>query len=327
MRPLAVIFVLLSLAAPGPGAAVLSGQSAATGSDLDTFMEKVLARRDDNWKKLQQYILDERSRFEIRGPARIPIWGDEREFTWYIRDGFFVRSPLRVNGVDISERERRKYEDEFIRREKARERREAERNAGGSPESAAAAEPPADVQGLIQQTREPQFVSSAYFLRFKFEQGRYALVGREAFDNRQVLRIEYYPTRLFSPENDGREQSRKPSEQRKSDKQYGREVVRLMNKVSLVTLWVEPTRHQIVKYTFDNVGLDFLPGRWLVQVDDIRASMIMREAFPEVWLPARLDIGASVVFAPGRFDVTQKIEYVDYREASVSSTFRPGGRR
>ena len=80
-------------------------------------MEKVLARRDDNWKKLQQYILDERARFEVHGPARIPIWGDEREFTWYIRDGYFVRSPIRVNGVEVSEADRRKYEDVFVRRE------------------------------------------------------------------------------------------------------------------------------------------------------------------------------------------------------------------
>ena len=33
-----------------------------------------------------------------------------------------------------------------------------------------------------------------------------------------------------------------------------------MNKTALVTLWVDPAEHQIVKYTFDNVWLDFLPG-------------------------------------------------------------------
>ena len=34
--------------------------AAAAESDLDAFMQQVLAHRDDNWKKLQQYILDER---------------------------------------------------------------------------------------------------------------------------------------------------------------------------------------------------------------------------------------------------------------------------
>ena len=41
-----------------------------------------------------------------------------------------------------------------------------------------------------------------------------------------------------------------------------------MNKTALVTLWVDPSNHQIVKYTFDNVWLDFLPGAWLVRVDE-----------------------------------------------------------
>ena len=28
------------------------------GTDLDAFMKQVLAQRDENWKKLQQYVLD-----------------------------------------------------------------------------------------------------------------------------------------------------------------------------------------------------------------------------------------------------------------------------
>jgi len=36
-----------------------------------------------------------------------------------------------------------------------------------------------------------------------------------------------------------------------------------MNKVALVTLWVEPTLHQIVKYNYDNVALEFFPAQWL----------------------------------------------------------------
>ena len=58
-----------------------------------------------------------------------------------------------------------------------------------------------------------------------------------------------------------------------------------MNKVSLVTIWVEPKSYQIVKYTFDNVNFDFLPGAWLLHVDDLKASMTMSQPFPDVWLP------------------------------------------
>src|SRR6185436_20895269 len=58
--------------------------------------------------------------------------------------------------------------------------------------------PPADIDGILKQTRQPGFISSAYFLRFRFEEGNYALVGRETLDGRDVLRIEYYPAKLFN---------------------------------------------------------------------------------------------------------------------------------
>src|SRR5215213_10981273 len=83
----------------------------ARPNELDTFMAQVLARRDDNWKKLQQYILDDQERVELRGPGEMLLWGDKREYVWYVRDGYFVRSPVRANGVAVSERDREKYEE------------------------------------------------------------------------------------------------------------------------------------------------------------------------------------------------------------------------
>jgi len=50
-------------------------------NDLDAFMRQVLAQRDDNWKKLQQYILDEHEAIDLRGPARLPMWGHRRDYT------------------------------------------------------------------------------------------------------------------------------------------------------------------------------------------------------------------------------------------------------
>src|SRR4029453_2839060 len=57
-------------------------------NDLDPFMRQVLERRDQNWTKLQQYVLDERERFEVRGPTGAPLWGEGRDYTWFLRDGF-----------------------------------------------------------------------------------------------------------------------------------------------------------------------------------------------------------------------------------------------
>ena len=299
-------------------------QTPAPTAELDAFMAQVLMRRDENWKKVEQYILDEQERVEFRGPAEILLWGAEREYMWYPRDGFFVRSPVRFNGVAISEGDRERYEQNFLRRTKERDEREKQR---GRETEGTADVAPSDIQNLIQQTREPQFVSSAYLLKFKFEGGRYALVGRETIDKQQVLRIEYYPTRLFSDDPDTRAGARAnqvtgaKSKPESNKDAYGREMQRLMNKVSRVTIWVEPNQKQIVKYTFENVSLDFLPASWLVRVTELSANMTMTEAFAGVWLPERIDVLGSFVLAPGPFSVSYDIQYSGYREAATAGKY------
>ena len=95
-----------------------------------------------------------------------------------------------------------------------------------------------------------------------------------------------------------------------------------MNKTALVTLWVDPKDHQIVKYTFDNVWLDFLPGAWLVRVDEMRASMTMFQPFEGVWLPRGIEIGAGITLANGSFEAGYKRGFADYRQAEVKSRIR-----
>ena len=180
MTRFAATFVVGLLLVASPSSAQ---QPRAPTSELDTFMQQVLARRDDNWKKVQQYIFDEQERAEFRGPGEMLLWGEKREYLWYPRHGFFVRSPVRFNGVTIGERDREKYELDFLSRARKREERAQEKSAASTTD---VPPPPTDVQGFIEQTRDPPFISSAYFLRFKFEGGRYALVDRETIDNRQV---------------------------------------------------------------------------------------------------------------------------------------------
>src|SRR5215204_2720975 len=78
-------------------------------NELDAFMEKVLARREVNRQTLKQYILDEQEEFEILGPGRWPLHRSNRDFTWYMRDGIHVRSPLKFNGVTVDREERDRY--------------------------------------------------------------------------------------------------------------------------------------------------------------------------------------------------------------------------
>ena len=190
-------------------------------------------------------------------------------------------------------------------------------------------EPPASLDAFLAQTRQPQFIDSAYFLKFKFEQGKYALVGRETLDGQDLLRIEYYPARLFSNDRDReaeREKRRKPDEKPK-DNRWDAKMEEMMNKISLVTIWVEPKSYQIVKYTFDNVNFDFLPAAWLVRVNDLKASMTMSQPVKDVkdlWLPRDIDWYFSAMLAIGTFDVRYHLEYHDYRQATTSGRIKGG---
>src|SRR5687767_2887879 len=113
----ALLWVFTTVAASSAQKAV------APTAELDAFMQQVLARRDDNWKKIQQYVFDEQERAEFRGPGERLLWGERREYIWYPRDGFFVRSPVRFNGVTVGEQDREKYEQDFLRKSKERDAR------------------------------------------------------------------------------------------------------------------------------------------------------------------------------------------------------------
>ena len=296
-------------------------------------MKDVLARRDENWKKLQQYILDETEKIEVRGLGGMPVWGQRREYQWFIREGYFVKSPVTSDGVKISQEDRQKYEDSFLERQKSRDKRRAEeaaKKAAADPSSAdvpppAALETGGGVDAIIKQTAQPQFIDSAYFMEFKFEGGQYALAGKEQLEGHDVLRIEYYPTKLFDvdgSENKKKSDKDKPRDPKSKGAQFEKSLEHLMNKNSMVTIWVEPKTKQIVKYTFDNVQLDYFPAAWLARMEALRATMTMSQPIKDVWLPRDVEFQFSALLAVGPFDVRYQLEYVDYREAITSGRIK-----
>jgi hypothetical protein len=333
--------VLASLDALAQNPAPASGSRPAT-NELDVFMQKVLARREVNRKTLEQYILDETESFEILGPGRWPLYRTKRDYTWYVRDGMHVRSPVRFNGVKIAEDARERYEARWIRRERERQERKAKNDKDGKDdkESSDVSITTEGVQvnvGGTPMPTEPRFVSEAYFMDFKFEAGNYYLAGRERLEGHEVLKIEYYPTKMFG--DDERRESRseeqedgnqkpapkpdpKDEKRDRQRKQVENEIERRMNKTALITLWVDPAEHQIVKYTFDNVWLDFLPASWMVKIDDIRASMTMGQPFPGVWLPRELNIHSGITLANGSYEGGYERKFEEYRLAEVATKMR-----
>jgi hypothetical protein len=298
----------------------------ATANDLDGFMAKVLARRKVNLDALKDYVLNDVEQMEAVGPGAFTLFRDKREYLWYVRDGLHVRSPLRFNGVTIGSAERRQYEDNWIKGEQKRQKREAESKAKNAVSDTAPADetlPDPSKPSFMTQIAEPRFISEAYFMEFKFESGNYYLVGKEKLDGRDVVVIEYYPTNLFNddPPADSRNEKEKKPQKPPSKKEV--QLDRQMNKTSLVTLWVDPAEFQIVKYTFNNVWLDFLPAGWMLRVDHLKASMEMSQPIPGVWLPRNLSVQAGVSLAVGLYTFRYDRRFSDYKRAEVTTTIRP----
>lgn len=342
MKPLSpkrrlIVTALLALAACLP-LSLSATADVQDVNDLDAFMARVLERRDAAWRTLHDYVLDETEQFRILGPGAVPLHGMKREFTWYVREGFLIRSPVRFDGVTLSDNERRAYEQRWLEQEKAREAKaakeaakasaskagavEAEAKApGGEPRATGEADP--SLQEFVDQRGEPRFVSEAYFLRFKFEPGNYYFAGRDTIAGRAVVKVEYYPTRLFS--DDQRKEDDKKHEvrlDRRKDKAREDELQRQFNKVALVTLWIDPAEHQIVRYTFDNMDFGFLPGRWLVRLDEIRASMTMGRVFEGVWLPSEIDMHGGLSLASGSYRFEYGRRFSNYRKAETGARIR-----
>ena len=164
---------------------------------------------------------------------------------------------------------------------------------------------------------EPAFISDSFFFDFEFEPGNYFLAGREQWEGLELLRIEYYPTDLFLTWDD----DETPDEA--VDGATG--ATASLNKTSLVTLWIDQSQKQIVRYTFDNLGFEFLPGRWLVRLDDFTVSMTMKQPFDGIWLPDKVELDANLSLATGTYSLSATRTYSNYREATSGGRVRSIG--
>jgi len=286
-------------APPAPIAAAALAATAAQ-DDVDAFMEQVLAKREINWQATYDYVFNEVEMLRIRGGEEIAaLQSFEEKFTWYVRDGYLVRSPWTVNGVEVDDETREKAELRWIEDVK-----EDENNARIERDS---------------------------FFDFEFEPGNYLFAGREMFEGHEVVRIEYYPTDAFfdedrDDEETDEERARRREERRRQREESGEEeewdedaFEHMFAKTSLVSMLILPEEHQIVQWTFENVGFEFLPYRWVVRMDELRASMTMHQPIEGVWLPR--DIRASAKASTASFDL--EVEYVrafgDYKEPAVGA--------
>ena len=306
-------------------------QERGEDNELDRFMEQVLARRDENRIARRQYVFDEMERFTVTGYDGEVYSSYTREYVWYRRDGVFVRSPVRFDGVDAGEDDWQRYEAEWLEAEAERARDAASEtpcapgDSSGSPAAADEAAVSSPSPGGAGATADlsaaadlrPRFLSESYWLDFAFEPGNYYFAGRERLAGRDVLRIEYFPERLFQERGpDDGDCNRPPISVPGAQEAF--------NESTLVTLWIDPDEHQIVRFTFDGIGFDFLPLRWLVRLDELSASMTMgRPLDGAVWLPERIEASGVMTMASGSTTVAYSRAFSGYREAETGARLRP----
>lgn len=252
---------------------MVAGQQKPAANDLDEFMSKVMQKRQIDAEQLRDYIFSEKEVLEIKGPRIAAIESFRREYVWFVRDGHLVRSPVKINGVKVSAKEQAAAEEEWINKEKRRDRENS--------------------------------LNREAFFGFKFEPGRYLYAGERQFEGRKAVAIEYYP----------RMDEGKNGQNKKRDRED--EFEHLFEKTFLVTMLIAPEEHQILQITFDNVGLSFIPARWLVRINDIKASMVMDKPVESVWLPRAISAYGSVSTAAMDLSIHYSREFFSYVKSDV----------
>ncbi len=290
LKKVRLLFLLGFLAQP-----VAAQNKPAPNSDLDALMAKVLERREIDWDRLHNYVFREKEELELRGFDSAPMESWKREYLWLVRDGYLVRSPVKADGVAVSPQEQAKAEREWIEGQKGKRHNSLEREA---------------------------------FFGFKFQPGRYLLAGKKKVEGREALIVEYYP-KLSDLDDDDDSKSGKDGEQKQEQKPKSNKkeedndnyYERMFEKTLVVTMLVLPEENQILQMGFDNIRLDFLPARWLVRVDDLKADLTMHKPFENVWLPRAIHASGAVSTANGSLTVRYLREFYDYKKTDVKVQF------
>jgi len=151
-----------------------------------------------------------------------------------------------------------------------------------------------------KEGKRPYNLDRESFFGFKFEPGRYLYAGEQEFEGRKVVAIEYCP---------------------KADKNHRPEIkdniAKAFEKSVLVTMLIIPEDHQIVRMTFDNVSLDFLPFRWLVRLNDVKASIVLDKPLGDVWLPREVSVYGSLSTANMDLAARYSMRFSSYQKTDV----------
>ena len=299
---LAVTFAALILSAAGLVAQ--EEKSEENKSEIDVFMEKVLDTRKNNWDQLYNYIFTEKDTFRLIGkiedPARQAFTG---EWRWRVKEGFMVRSPYKVNGVLVSDEEREKAEQAWIK-ERKRQKENEERKEKGLPPLES--EDEEDEAG--EDTRE-------VFFGMDTKKGKFFFAGKTVINGIDVVIVEYYPEEMIRV---------KDKRKNKSEEEKNEEVKlkKGLNNATKVVFYVKADEHQIIQMELRIRELDFLPARWLVHFNGVNVKMLWDKPLGDIWMPVEITANGSASMAVGKILLKYRKEFVDYRKTQVKVNFK-----
>ena len=250
--------------------------------ELDAFMADVLRQRGHNWDSQYNYSFCERESLEITSTIAA---APIQGFTGeYV---WYVRDGYLVRSpVSV--------------------------NGAKVPDKERIKQEDKWIESLKKGKTESSGLERDKFFGMDFKKGEFLYAGRTEYEGREVAVIEFYPNGTFADDNEKGEDKDELDER----------IERGLDKTMMVTLYVMPEERQIVRMNLDNAGFDFLPGRWLVRVEKVQASMTMHQPYGDEWLPEEMVAYGSVTTAQGSLAVRYTRYFYDYRESEVKVKFR-----
>jgi hypothetical protein len=155
-----------------------------------------------------------------------------------------------------------------------------------------------------------QGIDRDQFFGFDFKKGEFLYAGKKEYKGQEVTVIEFYPEGTFKEGDD------------KGKENLDVKIERGLDKSMMAILYVIPEEHQIVRMELGNIDFGFLPGKWLVRIDEIGAAITMAKQYGKVWLPEEIGAAGKAVTAYGDLYVRYTRRFYDYRQAQVRVQFR-----
>ena len=166
------------------------------------------------------------------------------------------------------------------------------------------------IESLKKGRKSDRGVDRDKFFGFNFGKGEFVYAGTQENEGRDVAIIEFYPEGMFTEDSDD------------DDDELDKKIERGLEKSMTATLLVIPEEHQIVRMTLDNLDFGFLPGKWVVRIDEISGVMTMAQQYGEIWLPEEIAAVGRVSSAYGDVYVRYTRRFYGYSEAKVKVKFR-----